>query len=67
MTTAQLVASGARPHVEGDGMKLDHATQPDDLYWDPFDYELHADPHPLWRRMREEAPLYRNESSTSGR
>jgi cytochrome P450 len=35
--------------------------QPDDLYWDPYDYRLHADPHPVWRRMREEAPLYRNE------
>jgi cytochrome P450 len=34
---------------------------PSDLYWDPFDYALHADPHPTWRRMREEAPLYRNE------
>jgi cytochrome P450 len=32
-----------------------------DLYWDPFDYALHADPHPTWRRMREEAPLYHNE------
>jgi cytochrome P450 len=31
------------------------------VYWDPFDYALHADPHPTWRRMREEAPLYRNE------
>jgi cytochrome P450 len=36
-------------------------TQPDDLYWDPFDFELQLDPHPLWRRMRDEAPLYRNE------
>jgi cytochrome P450 len=35
--------------------------QPDDLYWDPFDFELHVNPHPLWRRMREEAPLYRND------
>jgi cytochrome P450 len=35
--------------------------QPDDLYWDPYDYRLHADPHPVWRRMREESPLYRNE------
>ena len=33
-----------------------------DLYWDPFDYELHANPHPVWRRMREEAPLYRNDA-----
>jgi cytochrome P450 len=39
------------------GEAVEHA----DLYWDPFDYALHADPHPTWRRMREEAPLYRNE------
>ena len=32
-----------------------------ELYWDPFDYGLQADSHPTWRRMREEAPLYRNE------
>ena len=31
------------------------------LYWDPWDYDLHADSHPTWRRMREEAPLYRND------
>ncbi len=32
-----------------------------ELSWDPFDWDLHADSHPTWRRMREEAPLYRNE------
>ena len=26
----------------------------DELYWDPFDHSLHWDPHPVWRRMREE-------------
>ncbi len=31
------------------------------LYWDPFDESLKDDPYPLWRRMREEAPLYRND------
>ena len=31
-------------------------------YWDPWDYALHADPHPTWRRLREEAPLYYNEA-----
>jgi cytochrome P450 len=35
--------------------------QPLDLRWDPYDYALHADPHPTWRRMRDEAPLYRND------
>lgn len=29
---------------------------PPELYWDPFDYALHADPHPVWRRMQEKAP-----------
>jgi cytochrome P450 len=33
----------------------------DQLYWDPWDYEFHANSHPVWRRMREEAPLYYNE------
>ena len=34
---------------------------PDAIYYDPYDYEIDADPHPIWRRMREEQPLYRNE------
>jgi cytochrome P450 len=33
----------------------------DDLYWDPLDKELRIDPHPLWQRLRDEAPLYYNE------
>lgn len=32
-----------------------------DIYWDPYDIELDDDPHPVWKRMREEAPVYRNE------
>jgi len=30
-------------------------------YYDPYDVELAADPYPMWRRLREEAPLYYNE------
>jgi cytochrome P450 len=37
------------------------ATSGTDLYYDPFDTEIDKDPHPLWRRLREEAPLYYNE------
>jgi cytochrome P450 len=37
------------------------ATSERDLYYDPFDIEIDKDPHPLWRRMREEAPLYYND------
>ncbi len=32
-----------------------------DLYYDPYDYDIDADPHPVWKRMRDEAPLYRND------
>ncbi|MCU1448310.1 MAG: cytochrome, partial [Acidimicrobiales bacterium] len=31
------------------------------LYWDPFDVDLDDDPYDTWRRMRDEAPVYRNE------
>ena len=34
----------------------------DELSWDPYDYDLHRDPHPVWGRMMAEAPLYRNEA-----
>jgi cytochrome P450 len=33
----------------------------DELYWDPIDESLKDDPHPLWRRLRDEAPVYCNE------
>jgi cytochrome P450 len=32
-----------------------------EIYYDPYDFAIDADPHPVWRRMRDEAPLYRNE------
>ncbi len=32
-----------------------------DVYWDPFDTDLDTDPYETWRRMRDEAPLYRND------
>jgi cytochrome P450 len=32
-----------------------------DLYWDPFDTDLDSAPHETWRRMRDEAPAYRND------
>ena len=35
--------------------------QPDDLVWDPFDELLKDDPHPVWKRLRDEAPAYYNE------
>jgi cytochrome P450 len=32
-----------------------------DLYYDPYDFEIDSDPYPIWRRLREEQPLYYNE------
>ena len=32
-----------------------------EIYYDPYDFEIDQDPHPVWKRMREEAPLYYNE------
>lgn len=31
------------------------------LQYDPYDYEIDKDPHPVWRLMREQRPLYWNE------
>jgi len=32
-----------------------------DVYFDPYDVELNADPYPMFKRLREEAPLYYND------
>jgi cytochrome P450 len=32
-----------------------------ELYYDPYDVAIDDDPYPVWKRMREEAPLYYNE------
>ncbi len=31
------------------------------LYWDPFDTEIDEDPYPIWRQLRDQAPVYRND------
>ncbi len=36
-------------------------TSASDVYYDPYDVEIDADPFPVFRRLREEAPLYYNE------
>jgi cytochrome P450 len=37
------------------------ATSTSDVYYDPYDVGIDADPYPVFRRLREEAPLYYNE------
>ena len=33
-----------------------------DINWDPFDTEIDSEPYAVWQRMRDEAPLYRNDT-----
>jgi cytochrome P450 len=33
-----------------------------EIYWDPFDEILDSDPYPAWQRMRDELPVYRNDT-----
>jgi cytochrome P450 len=32
-----------------------------ELYYDPYDFDIDDNPYPVWKRMREEAPLYYND------
>ena len=32
-----------------------------ELYYDPYSVEIDADPYPVFRRLRDEAPLYYND------
>ena len=33
-----------------------------DIYYDPFDFDVDTRAHDIWARMRDEAPLYRNDA-----
>jgi len=32
-----------------------------DIYYDPYDFQIDDDPYPIWKRLRDERPLYRND------
>jgi cytochrome P450 len=32
-----------------------------EVYYDPFDFGIDDDPYPVWKRLRDEAPLYYND------
>ena len=42
--------------LDGDSVLTDGAS----LLYDPSSYALHEDPFPVYRRMQERSPLYRN-------
>jgi hypothetical protein len=29
-----------------------------EVYYDPYDCEIDSDPYPVWKRLRDEQPLY---------
>ena len=37
---------------------VESASGSGDVYYDPYDVGIVADPYPTYRRLREEAPLY---------
>ena len=39
----------------------DKPQAPSDLGYDPYDYNIDQDPYKVWKRLRDEAPLYYNE------
>ncbi|MGX9787802.1 cytochrome P450 [Mycobacterium sp. MMS18-G62] len=39
----------------------DTTLHPGGINYDPYDFDIDADPYPTFRRLRDEAPLYRNE------
>jgi len=38
------------------------ATSSSDVYWDTYDVAINADPYPVYRRLREETPVYYNDT-----
>jgi cytochrome P450 len=37
-------------------------SSPSDIQYDPYDFDIDADPYPVFKRLRDEAPLYYNEA-----
>ncbi|TGD84115.1 cytochrome P450 [Mycolicibacterium sp. CH28] len=42
-------------------MNVKTPDRPVDVVLDPYDYQFHEDPYPYYKRLRDEAPLYRND------
>jgi cytochrome P450 len=42
-------------------MSVTETSASSDLYYDPYDYEIDANAQRVWKRLRDEAPLYRND------
>lgn len=54
MQKAVLAADNAYSHPVTYRVKVDP-------YYDPFDFEIDDDPYPVWKQLRDVAPLYHND------
>ena len=57
LTPSRIVALLDAVHQRGDVI----VTTTADVSYDPYDIAVNADPYPVFRRLREEAPLYYND------
>jgi cytochrome P450 len=58
LVSVQTLSDVCRYEGNGEAMK----TQPRDLVYDPFSYDIHEDPYPVYARLRDEAPAYLDET-----
>ena len=56
-----LILAGAGRDEPGDRHRMTVHVGDHELVLDPYDYDFHEDPYPYYKRLRDEAPLYRNE------
>jgi cytochrome P450 len=59
LSSSRVRATTGEPPRHWERRKVNAVGPP--IAYSPYDEETHREPHPLWRRMREEQPLYRNE------
>src|SRR6202050_3173696 len=52
-------ASAGSPRCTREG--IDMVSTAPAPYYDPYDFEIDTDPYPVWKRLRDERPLYYNE------
>src|SRR4051794_7733264 len=45
----------------GSVTQADTTVAESDVYYDPYDFAIDEDPYPVWKRLREERPLYYND------
>ena len=58
---ATWATSPINDHRKGVTVTDMHETAELDAYYDPYDFAIDDDPYPVWKRLRQDAPLYHND------